>query len=247
LREQAKNIRRELEARYQKEIEQAQQQARSIVEQTRFQAAKIMDELEALKKEKDRENFSENVTGAKSALRSRMKELDSTANPVTKRADDGYSLPRPLKSGDTVYLHDFGTQGTVITPPDEKGMVTVQAGLLKTKVKLKNVRLVEDSRRVTKDGGSVSTKQARSGAVRDVSTEVDLRGMDSSEALMTMEQFIDSAVLANIPIITVIHGKGTGVLREAVRQRLKRHKSVKTFRPGVYGEGEAGVTIAELK
>jgi DNA mismatch repair protein MutS2 len=71
--------------------------------------------------------------------------------------------------------------------------------------------------------------------------------MDSSEAVMEMERFIDSAVLSNIPVITVIHGKGTGALRTAVQGRLKKHKSVKTFRAGVYGEGEAGVTIVELK
>ncbi|MCL2068952.1 MAG: Smr/MutS family protein, partial [Oscillospiraceae bacterium] len=249
LREQAKSIRGELEARFQKEIDQAQQKAQSIVEQTRFMSAMIMDDLEALKREKDRENFGEALTGAKAKLRARMRELESAANPVHRRPNDGYSLPRALKSGDTIYLHDFGTQGTVITPPDEKGYVKVQAGLLKTKVKLENIRLMEDQnmRRVTKDGGAVSTKQARGQAVRPGSAEVDLRGMDSSEAVMEMDNFIDTAVLSNLPLITVIHGKGTGALREAVRNRLKRHRSVKSFRAGAYGEGEAGVTIVELK
>ena len=248
LRHEAKNIRQELEKRYEKEMEQASERARSIVEQVRFQSGKIMEELEALKKDKDKQNFSGDVTSAKTVLRRKMKELERSASPVSKHKTEAYVLPRKLKSGDVVYLQDFGTEGTVVAPPDNKDCLTVRAGILTTKVPVSSVRLVDDSkRRVTKDGGYVSTKQARSQTVRDVATEVDLRGMDTIEAMIELDRSVDAAVLSNVKVLTAIHGKGTGVLRKAVHQRLRGHRSVRTYRLGVFGEGESGVTIIELK
>ena len=248
LRHEAKNIRQELEKRYQKEMEQASERARSLVEQVRFQSGQIMEELEALKKEKDKQNFSGDVTEAKSTLRRKMRELERSAKPVSEHKAETYRLPRKLKSGDVVYLQDFGTEGTVISPPDDKDYLTVRAGILTTKVPVGSVRLVDDSkRRVTKDGGYVSTKQVSSQSDRDLSTEIDLRGMDTIEAMIELDRGIDAAVLSNIKMITAIHGKGTGALRKAVHQRLRGHKSVRTYRLGTFGEGESGVTIIELK
>ena len=248
LRREAKNIRHELEKRYEKEMEQASERARSLVEQVRFQSGQIMEELETLKKDKDKQSFSGDVTEAKATLRRRMKELDRAAAPVTQHRAETYRLPRQIKSGDVVYLQDFGTEGTVVLPPDDKNYLTVRAGILTTKVPLASVRLVDDkARRITKDGGSVSTKQARSQSMRDVATELDMRGMDTIEALMELDRGIDAAILSNVKTLTVIHGKGTGALRKAVHQRLRSHKSVRTYRLGVFGEGESGVTVVELK
>jgi DNA mismatch repair protein MutS2 len=123
----------------------------------------------------------------------------------------------------------------------------VQAGIIKTKVKLTALRLDENDRRTTLGGGAVSTKAAVKAAKRDASPEIDLRGRDSIEAILELDRYIDQSLLSGIPTVTVIHGKGTGALRAAIQSHLKGHKAVKTFRAGTYGEGEAGVTVVELK
>jgi len=126
---------------------------------------------------------------------------------------------------------------------------------MKSRVKLENLRLL-DRPKVKVNGNAAPTGKVRTadvsrglkgGTQRGGFPEVDLRGMNAEEAIIEMESFIDSAVLSNVHQVTIIHGKGTGVLREAVHQRLKKHKSVKSYRLGVFGEGETGVTIAELK
>ena len=98
-----------------------------------------------------------------------------------------------------------------------------------------------------KQKGAVSTKGVTSKAERSAKTELDLRGQDAEQAIMELDAFIDNAIMSGVPSIRIIHGKGTGVLRNAVQQRLRRHRAIKSFRLGMYGEGESGVTIAELK
>ena len=125
---------------------------------------------------------------------------------------------------------------------------TIQVGIMKIKVAQSRLRLDERKNKVTLGGkkGSVG-KNITSRAERTGKNELDLRGMTAEEALIELDRFIDGAVLAGLGTITIIHGKGTGALRAAVHRDLKQNKSIKTFRLGVYGEGEDGVTIAELK
>ena len=167
---------------------------------------------------------------------------------MTRKNIEQYTPERPLKRGDTVRLVSLGREGTVLSAPDGQGFVQVQAGIIKTKVHQSELRLVDTKdRHVTVGGAGVSTRGVSSKASRDVKTEVDLRGMTTDEALMELDRFIDASVLSNVPTVTIIHGKGTGALRAAVQQRLKKHRSVKSFRLGTFGEGESGVTVAELK
>ena len=174
-----------------------------------------------------------------------MGKLYDLANPVSERKNNkDYVLPRPLKIGDTVLIFDIDKQGTVLTLPDSSGNVMVQAGIIKTRVSLSNLRLL-DKKPVQFTGKTSRT--VRSKAERTVKTEIDLRGMTVEEALLDLDLFIDNAVLTGVNVINIIHGKGTGALRAAVQQHLKKHKNIRTFRLGVYGEGESGVTIAELK
>ena len=143
---------------------------------------------------------------------------------------------------------DIDKEGTVLQPPDKSGNVLVQAGIIKSRVKVENLRLL-DKKKVQFNGANVrgSVKKTMNIASRSASTECDLRGMTVDEALLTLDSFIDNAVLTHVQQITIIHGKGTGALRAAVQAHLKQHKAIRTFRLGVYGEGEAGVTVAELK
>lgn len=244
----AEKLRESTETEAEKELQRAREKAKSIVEQVKFKSNQLLNELEDLKKQKDKADFSATVNDVKSSFRAYLRELEDEADPVTQKKTAAYKLPRPLKRGDTVFISDFGAEGTVLAPPDTQGYVQVQSGIMKTKIKLTALRLVDDSaRKTTLNGGAVSTRAAVKAAKENATSEVDLRGLDSGEAVLELDRFIDTSVLSGIKTVTIIHGKGTGALRAAIGARLKRHRSVRTFRVGTYGEGENGVTIAELK
>ncbi len=234
------------------EVEKAKQQAMRIVSQVQGQANALMDELNEIRKEQDRAEFSKKALAARSQLRSRLDKMYDTANPVSQHSlNERYVLPRPLKKGDTVLIVDIDKEGTVMQDPDKSGTVLVQAGIIKTKAKIENLRLIEKKKvqfngsNVRKQRGSVSRSVNVSG--RRAPTECDLRGMTTDEAIFVLDAFLDNCVLTHVNQATIIHGRGTGALRMAVQKHLKEVKCVKSFRLGVYGEGEDGVTIVELK
>ncbi len=240
----------ELEQRREKELENARQQARGIVEKARQQAQQLMDELDDLRRQKESADFAQKTQQAKSQLRSRLRRLDDAVDPVAQRDMGEYVLPRALQKGDRVLLQDMGLQATVTALPDDKGLVEVQAGAIRTRTPLQNLRLYESKRAEKKGrpapaprtGGGLTSRMERSAA-----TDLDLRGMTVEEALLEVDRFLDNAVLCGLERVTLIHGKGTGALRAAVQQHLRGHKQVKGFRLGTYGEGETGVTVVELK
>ena len=170
---------------------------------------------------------------------------------MAKRAEENYVLPRQLKTGDTVIIAELGARGTVISGPDNDGNYTVQAGIIKTTVAPGGLRLVENNSQKQQKSRTMPQPRKQSNrperGVRSAAAELDLRGMTSDEAVMELDKFINDAVLAGLKTLVVIHGKGTGVLRTAVTDRLRRLKKVvRSYRPGVYGEGEDGVTVVEL-
>jgi DNA mismatch repair protein MutS2 len=236
---------RKLEKQKEQIIEAAREQARKIVETVKAQSQNLMDELEELRRQKDSEEFSKRTSQARSQLRGKLDKLHSQANPVTAKTNDGYRLPRPLKRGDDVLVVDIDKRATVLEEADKAGNIMVQAGIMKMRVKVANLRLVEQKNPYKQTGRTIrSTTKA---VERRASTEIDLRGQTVEEALMDVDFFIDRAILSHLEQITIIHGKGTGALRSAIHRHLKSHKSVKSFRLGTFGEGEAGVTIVELK
>ncbi|MGI6260679.1 MAG: endonuclease MutS2 [Acutalibacteraceae bacterium] len=227
----------------QNEIEKAKVEARNLTARTRAQAEALLAELDELRKNKAAVDSGK----ARAGLRAGIRAMEEAADPVSQgRSNEGYRLPRELKKGDTVLIFDIDKKASVLSAPDRNGQVEVQAGIIKTRVPLTNLRLVEEKKR-TEPLRHVATRNVRSKATTPVKTEVDLRGKTVGEALMDLDQFLDSAVLMGVGLVSIIHGKGTGALRSAVQQHLKTHPSVKSFRLGVYGEGENGVTIAELK
>ena len=236
-----------------RELQNAQDKANRIVSSAKAESQKLLDELDELRRQKESEEFSKLVQGAKSSYKSNINRLEDIANPVIgRRAEEEYVPPRPLKKGDLVLVTQLGEEGVLLSDPDSAGNVQVQAGIIKTKVPVSSLRLVDKKRRrqlsrmeKKKNGGVTKTLVDKS--QRSASSELDLRGQTIEEAIMMVDQFIDSCTLLGIKTITIIHGKGTGALRSAVQQHLKNHRAVRTFRLGVYGEGEDGVTIAELK
>lgn len=240
---EADALRQKLEHMREEEIEKAKTEARNLLSRTRAQAEALLDELEEVRKQKN----SAELVGAKARLRAGIRDLESASDPIVKKAGqtEAYRLPRPLKTGDDVLIYDIDKKGVVLTPPDQDGQVLVQAGIIKTRVPLANLRLLHEKQ--TKAPARGVTRNIAGRMAAPVKTELDLRGKTVGEALMDLDQFLDSALLLGIGQATVIHGKGTGALRTAVQQHLKGHPAVKSSRLGVYGEGESGVTIVELK
>lgn len=232
---------------YEKELENARIKAMHIVESVQERSDELLDELDSIRKQKEKSNFSALTADAKSRAKSALNDMYKQANPVIKKEND-YKLPRPLKRGDTVYITDIDKNGIVAGEVDGSGNVFVQTGIMKTKINISKLRLVEQqkSSNTTKNKG-ISKKGVQSKVTRKVEIELDIRGKAADEGVFELQRFIDGAVMSGVGLITVIHGKGTGILRNAVHAELRRNSSVKSFRLGVYGEGEDGVTIVELK
>lgn len=245
--DEAKAERMRIEKNAEKELDRARVSARRIVEETRIQSEILFEELEAVKKEKDSERFSELLAAARQGSRSELRQMEQAADPVSERAAESDKPTRPLEKGDIVFVRTLNKEGLVLQKP-QGTTVLVQAGLIKTSVPLSEVSLGErKTDRQHKSTGRVVRSGVASRAERDIKTELDLRGMDSQQAILELDAFLDRALLSGVESVRIIHGKGTGVLRDAVAQRLKSNRSVDSFRLGRYGEGENGVTIAQLK
>ena len=249
LRDEINAERKKLAETKDKEVELAKREARSIIERVSRQSAQLMDELENIRKSKDKEDFSKKVSEQKMQYKRRMNELYDEA---AKLEDSGgeYVLPRPLKKGDDVTIVDGGKSGIVISLPDQSGNVMVQVGIMRTKVHISKLRLVEkpstfNNQKISPKGGAGKGVESR--ATRKAETELDIRGYTVDEGLYEVDSFIDRALMSGNKVVMIIHGKGTGALKAAVRNHLRTHPSVQSSRKGVYGEGEDGVTVVELK
>lgn len=235
--EEAQKIKNLIEKKYEKEIEKAKSDARNIISKAKAQAQALIEEVDKLNRKKNSITQEERLK-----LKSDIKKLQNDIDPIDKKTNEGYVLPRKLKVGDEVLIFDLDKKATVLETPDKSNNVLVQAGIIKTRVPIKNLRLLKSNnvkvpkRTITKNNISTQT-----------STSIDLRGMTALEATIELDKFIDSAILSKVSQITIIHGKGTGVLRKEISSHLKKHPSIKSFRLGTFGEGESGVTIAELK
>ena len=248
-KEEAEKIKAEAARLREKEMENAKSQALRVVEQAKREAYALLQELDKLKKEQQKtKDAAELARRAKSLVKKGIESIDSAADPIIGIEDDDkdYVLPRALVSGDTVIIRDIGKSAKVLSPADKNGNVEVQAGSIKTRVKLSNLRLCENAPKKKEIKSSVRL-QGESRLNMAASTRLDLRGMTVDECLIELDRFIDQGLRTGLNEFTVVHGKGTGALRTAVTRYLKASPYVKTSRLGVYGEGEDGVTIVTLK
>ncbi len=226
-----------------KMLEQARQEAKSIIEDARRTANFATEEIKAIKKQLSESADTSGINQRQAELRRSLNEAEDklSAGQKTKVRPEN---TRAIMIGDTVELLKLGTKASVIAI-NKDGSYQLQAGILKLSAKADEIYLLEEQNPYKQKGGH----PAHSGRImktQAVASEVDLRGMDSVEAICVLERYLDEAMRGKIPSVRIIHGKGTGVLRNAVHQSLKRNKFVKKFRLGVYGEGEDGVTIAEF-
>ncbi len=229
-------------------LEQARSKSASIVESAKASSNYIFAELEAIRKKQEAENFGDELDKTRRAVRSHIRENDDKYNPVDERKNENYKLPRALRKGDKVFLVDIGKSAVVLELPDASGNVQVQAGIIKTRTKLQNLRLEEEENTFTgKDNKKVSTGGYKRQVSSDAIDEIDLRGKTGDEAWLAVDKYLDDAMLSGFHTVHLIHGKGTGALKNALWQYLRGDRRIKSFRIGKYGEGDGGVTVVELK
>ena len=226
-------------------MEQAREKAAAIIESTRFKSSQLLNELEELKKQINAENAAQNVTQARRDFKSTLTDMEDTANPVVENtASEG--LKKAPKVNDIVLLTAFNRDATVVKVEEEKKRLYVMSGSMKMWVGFDECKLKKSNAPSTEAPKKRNVSGITSRAERNVSGEIDIRGLATDEALLELDKYIDEAVLAGIGTITIIHGKGTGTLRKNVQSHLRHHRNIKTFRVGLFGEGENGVTIAEI-
>lgn len=226
----------------------AEEESRKITEKAKIKAERItaeasalLDELETIRKNKNKENINEITLMARKTIRDKTASIDELTREEEKKTS-AYILPRPLKVGDEIVIASINKEARVTALPDKNNRVAVEFGAIKTKVPLDDIRLSSGKKQQT-----TIRVERKSELVRNPDMKLDIRGRNVEEALPLLDRFIDDAVMGHAGILTIVHGKGTGVLRKAVATYLKKHKSVDSFRLGVYGEGEDGVTIVTLK
>ena len=262
-RAEAERLRRELEeykavsekkiadelARAERELESARAQAVSIVESAKITSNYVMEQLEKAKKERESANLAATLEESRRNIKKYLRESDEKINPVTEKVAEDYVLPRPLKKGDDVMIINIGKKGVVVDVPDKDGNVTVQAGIIKTRTKVSNLMLLDEAKVTFTDAQKkqIAADKYRVVVSRDFKDEIDLRGLNGEDAWYRVDKYFDEAHIAGIHVLRLIHGKGTGALKNALWQYLKTDSRVVSYRYGKYGEGDLGVTIVEVK
>lgn len=236
-------INRKLEEERERALEQARREAQRIIEDARLAANAATEEIKALKKQISENMNTEGINQRQTALRKSLNDAEAKLNADRKEV----RRPQPSRDiliGDTVELLKLGTKANVVAI-NKDGSYLLQAGVLKLSAKPNEVYLLEQENPYKEKLGRPA-HSGREMKVATIASEVDLRGMDSIEAICVLDRYLDEAMRGNWRTVRIIHGKGTGTLRTAVHQALRKNKFIKKFRLGVYGEGEDGVTIAEF-
>ena len=238
-------LKAELEVRLDKADIKSRREAERIIQEARDTAEEVFRELDDMRKKANEQEDVQQINEARSQLR---RKLNLSEQALKK--DDVEKLPeqkssRPVKVGDTVQIKSMGVKAEVLSVSSDR-VLSLRAGIMNVSAREDEVLLLEGQ---SAAGAKSAAPKAAPTQLRTagVPSEIDIRGMESLEGVLAAERYIDSAIMAKLKTVTIIHGKGTGALRAAVQQMLKKNKSVKSFRLGRFGEGEAGVTVVELK
>ncbi len=244
LRNQTEAERRKLEEQRERAVRKAKDEAKRIVENARRESEALIAELRAMKK----------AGGAQEhELQGVKKRMEQAQDALADRAQAAGEPLQSVSAGDLVHIASMDADAVVVAPADAKGNVQLKVGQLRMRAPLSDLRAVgEDAKRMRKEQKKLEYKRSMREqrvdvAARQVRQELDVRGLSLTEAVEQVQKFLDDAVLSSLGEVSIIHGKGTGVLRGGIADCLRRHPSVADFRLGRYGEGETGVTIVTLR
>ena len=239
----AREYRKRLEEERSKVVEKAQAEARAIIQEARDASDLALSELKELKKRQDLD--WQQVNDGRAEARRLLNEAERSIGGAAQEPE-APPPTRPARAGDTVELVSMGTRASVLSV-NKDGTLQLQAGILKITAKQDEVRVVEGETQSQKEARRIVQRAQHTLRAAAAPSEIDLRGMMTDEAIAVLDRFLDTAMMGKLESVTISHGKGTGAVRKAVREHLKRSRYIKSFRPGRYGEGEDGVTVAELR
>jgi DNA mismatch repair protein MutS2 len=244
LKREHEEQKQKLFAQKDKLLREAREEARKLLLDAKQDVESMMEEMRQASREQDevlRNKASEEV---KARLRGSINGLEGAISESLFPKQGFIKPPENLKPGDSVLIVNLNQKGTVVTPPDKDGEAVIQAGIMKINVHVTNLKIIDEQAAQMRKTGSGKIGVSKS---MNISTQVDIRGTNVDEAIEVLEKFLDDAAIAGLPEVTIIHGKGTGMLRNGVHQYLKSSGHAKSYRLGKYGEGEAGVTIVTMR
>lgn len=232
-----------------KTLEKAREKASSMVESAKLSSDFILSQMDKVRRAKESERLSEELESARKAIREHLHSNSDKYDPVkVRKNDEDYVLPRPLRKGDEVLIVSLDKIAVVEDEPEKSGKVSVKAGIIKTKVSISDLRLIESSPQfISKDKKKAPASSYGITMDRDFKDEINLRGLTGDEAWLRVDKYLDEASVAGFHTVRLIHGKGTGALKAALWQYLKTDSRVASYRIGRYGEGDGGVTVVELR
>ena len=241
----AREFRTQMERAKENARSRGEAEAKRILQDAKNAADETFRELDALRKQQKKMIDAQEINAQRAEIMHALKDAREAIGVHEETREPIPAPSRPIRAGDLVEIPGTGRQAEVLAVQGET--LQLKAGALQMKVKAKDVRLIEDDERAILHAKSTPKAASRVLHVAPASRELDIRGMETLEAESVVENYIDAAVMAHLETVTIIHGKGTGALRKAVHEMLRRNKSVRRFRLGNFGEGEAGVTVVELK
>ena len=229
-----------LQTAREKALIDAQREAKNIIKQAKEESDAILKNMRELEKL----GYSSDARKKLELERQKIKDrLERAEDAASKKSEPQGEKLKTVKEGQDIFIPSLNQKAIVLSKPDSKGEVLVQAGIMKISVKLDDLRASKEAKEVIRKKSSRELNLN----LKSVDSSIDLRGMDSEEAIFKTDKYLDEAYMAGLNEVTIIHGKGTGVLRNSIGDMLKRHPHVKKHRLGEYGEGGTGVTVAELK
>ncbi len=228
-------------------LDDARAKAQSMVESAKHSSDFIFAQLDALQKQRESERLENELQSARREIREHLRAHSENFDPVEHRRLENYKLPRKLRRGDEVYVVSLDKKGVLIEDPDRSDKVMAQIGIIKTKVRLDDLQLIENEVKINIGGKERNASQIRMTVNRDFKGEIDLRGRTGDEAWGIVDKYFDDAAISGFHSVRLIHGKGTGALKNALWAYLKNDSRVASFRIGAFGEGDGGVTVVELK
>lgn len=234
---------KELESQKQKLMDDARKEAKKVIENAKRETEQLIKELKEAAEEKDMAERQKAFENARQSLNKKKDALDDGISSAFINGKKPTNTPKNLRLGQTVEISTLEQKGTVLTLPDSKGNLQIQSGIFKVTTHISTISAVEETS--SKDAAKKYSQKITMGG-RQIKPEVDVRGQNLEEAEDNVRKFLDDAMLSKLETVTIIHGKGTGVLRSGIHTMLKSYKGIKGFRLGKYGEGETGVTIVEL-
>lgn len=248
LKIQIEEQKRKIQQQKDKILQQAREEARQQLQEAKDEADRIIQEMRKIAKENQLALSQKELEEGRTQLRKKLGEVEGE---LAQRAFVKTSYKKPLTNvqpGQEVFLIAFNQRASVLSQPDDKGEVMVQAGIIKMKVHISQLTLPDRPKEDKKKGSyGIRTAGVKAGKSKNISTEIDVRGQMVEEAIENVDKYLDDVYLSKLPQVTIIHGKGTGALRQAIQQHLRRHPLVKSYRLGNFGEGETGVTVVEMK